>query len=325
MYRVENIEVFILTYNRSSFLTDSIKSILKQSIGKIKVTVMDNASTDNTEELVKNFQKTNDNLYYYRHAEHCSALQNVQKAISLATKEYVLMFHDDDILHPEYLNYALQVINKYPKIGIISTLCKEYTNPTNDNWSPVNKDFCHIYSKKDFINYLYYEQKFAFPSTIYKSANLKMLNETLEQKLKQFGKILDKPFVVKMLQEDEQAIIFLDNNLLRYRIHSGQDTQSGGPAYDEIIAYNKYFKNFMQKDLNSYILFNLMNYKQLKGLYNWCNDRSLSFLNFVKKAVKDGAGCIFTKFIISPFSFLFLGISHFLRKIFKSRCKKETL
>ena len=47
------IEIFILTYNRAEMLKDSIISLLNQSIGKIKITVLDNASTDNTENLVK--------------------------------------------------------------------------------------------------------------------------------------------------------------------------------------------------------------------------------------------------------------------------------
>ena len=62
MITEKNIEAFVLTYNRKEMLKDSITSLLNQSAGKIKITVMDNGSNDGTENLVKEMQKSHDNL-----------------------------------------------------------------------------------------------------------------------------------------------------------------------------------------------------------------------------------------------------------------------
>ncbi len=43
-----NIEVFVLSCNRLEFLKESLKSLFAQTCAPIKITVMDNASTDGT-------------------------------------------------------------------------------------------------------------------------------------------------------------------------------------------------------------------------------------------------------------------------------------
>ncbi len=41
-----------------------------------------------------------------------------------------MLFHDDDLLHPKYLEYALNLLNKYDDISVITT---RYTEFWNDN------------------------------------------------------------------------------------------------------------------------------------------------------------------------------------------------
>ena len=154
------IEIFILTYNRAEMLKDSIISLLNQSIGKIKITVLDNTSTDNTENLVKELMAKNDNLYYFKQECNKGGGGNFAKAIELANADYIMTFHDDDILHPDYLKYALKVINKYPNISIVSSNYKGYTNPTNENWNKASSYYKYCSTKRDFVNYLYRMQEY---------------------------------------------------------------------------------------------------------------------------------------------------------------------
>ena len=47
----EELEIFILTYNRADMLKVAIQSCLDQTIKEISITVLDNASTDHTSEI----------------------------------------------------------------------------------------------------------------------------------------------------------------------------------------------------------------------------------------------------------------------------------
>lgn len=316
-----SIEAFILTYNRKDFLKDSIQSLLNQTVENLKITVMDNGSFDGTEELVHELQQLHANLFYHKR-EINNPVENLKDAINLAQKDYLILFHDDDILHPDYLKYALDAINKYPNAAIVSNAYKEYTNPNNENWEKVSKSFYYCKDKNEFVDYLCYMQKFAFSSAIYKTSNLKELVNNMPDE-KRFGKVGDKPFVVDTMHENDAAIIFKDKHLLRYRVHPGQDTKTAGPYYSELIEFNKFYKSFMQRNWYSNFLFNLINYKQLKCGYVWGRDYSLSLNEFIQKAVDEGAGCFYTRLCISKCGCFFIEIAHILRKIFKSTCQSK--
>ena len=47
-YTVDDIDIYIMTHNRADYLMLSIESLLNQSAGVSKITVLDNESTDNT-------------------------------------------------------------------------------------------------------------------------------------------------------------------------------------------------------------------------------------------------------------------------------------
>ena len=245
-----------------------------------------------------------------------------------------MTFHDDDILHPDYLKYALKVINKYPNISIVSSNYKGYTNPTNKNWKKASSYYKYCSTKRDFVNYLYRMQKYGYPPTIYKTSNLKkciynsengeLCMPNLEYDfLKQFGKMSDKPFVIETMQENDGAVIFQSRALLRYRVHAGQDTTSGGPSYSEIIAYNRYCKKYMQNNWYEKFMYNLINYKQLKQAYVWNNTNELSLNEFIQKAIDEGAGCKWTELCLHPiYGKFFIRLAYWLRKIFKSKYKR---
>lgn len=310
------IEAFIMTYNRKEFLRDSITSMLNQTIDNLDITVMDNGSTDGTEDVVKEFQALHPNVHYHKR-EVNSPLENFRDAVRLAKKDYMILFHDDDILHPDYFKYAMKAVKKFPKTTVISSAYKEYENPDNKNWEKIFGSFYYCETKNDFINYLYYEQNFAYTCTIYKTENLKKIAGN-EPKTSKFGKICDKPFVIGTMQENDGAVIFKDKHFLRYRVHPGQDTQASGPRFEEIVEYNKFYKSYMDKKRYTNFLFNLINYKQLRNAYIWRKDNSLSLNEFIQKAIDEGAGCNYTKLCISKGGSFYIGLAYILRKIFKS-------
>lgn len=322
MYTNENIEAFILTYNRKEMLKDSIISFFNQTIGEIDITIMDNCSTDGTEEMIREMMKEHPNLHYFRQEKNVIQIENFKKAVDLAKKDFTIMFHDDDILHPDYLKFAIGAINKFPNTAIVSTCYQEWSNPTNDNWAKASQRFDYCVDKKMFVNYLYRMQRYAYSPTIFKTQNLRDHIYDMEY-YAQFGKMGDKPLVANTMKDEDGAVIFRSKKLLRYRVHPGQDTQSSGPYYDEIIAYSRFCKDYMQDCLYSKFMFNLINYKQLRISYFWGRDFTISLEEFMQKAINDGGGCEWTRLCILPFvGKIFVEIAHILRKFFKTRYKR---
>lgn len=320
LYTKDNIEAFVFTSNRKDMLKDAVKSLLNQSIGNISITVIDIGSTDGTGDMVYEMSREHKNLHYCWHEYTEEKVDILKRAISMTKTEYVIMFQDVDIMHPDYVKYAIQAINKFPKTAIVSTHYQGWSNPTNENWGKASKRFDYCADKRKFANYLYRMQRYVFSPTVYKTQNLREHIFDMGY-YAQFGEIGDKPFVANTMKDDDGAVIFRDKKLLRYRTYIGRN--DNGPSYAAIVAFNRFFKQYMDESVYSKFMYNLVNYKQLKTAYFWGRDFTLDLSEFIDLAIRENAGCFWTRLCTIPyFGIIFRETAHILRKFFKTTYKR---
>jgi len=82
-------------------LQESIGSVLAQSYSDFRLLVSDNASTDETSEVVTSL--ADPRIDYVRSTENIGMIGNFNRIVEMCTTEYVVLLPDDDILYPEYL------------------------------------------------------------------------------------------------------------------------------------------------------------------------------------------------------------------------------
>ncbi len=112
----------IPTYNRASYLSETLESIISQSDDLVEIVISDNASTDNTEEVVKTAKLKYPNITYHRWAENMGADLNYLKTIELASGDYCWFLGSDDIIK----HGAVDRIKKEIKENNDIYLCSEY-------------------------------------------------------------------------------------------------------------------------------------------------------------------------------------------------------
>jgi abequosyltransferase len=108
------LSICIPTYNRAKFLGECLESLAHLDVKywrDVEVIVSDNASTDNTREIVDQFQRTLP-LRYFRNGSNIGAGLNVFAAASYALAEYVWIFGDDDVFEKAAVASALQNIDQ---------------------------------------------------------------------------------------------------------------------------------------------------------------------------------------------------------------------
>ncbi len=98
------------TRNRASFIAETLENVISQSDERIEIVIVDGASTDNTEEVVKNFKRKFDNIVYYRGDENPGVDRDMARTIELARGEYCWMLSDDDLLAPGAIKRMLKEI-----------------------------------------------------------------------------------------------------------------------------------------------------------------------------------------------------------------------
>src|ERR671913_186136 len=116
----EFVTVAIPTYNRSEMLRDSLASALAQDYKNLRVLVMDNASTDNTEEVVRSFQDKR--ISYFRNDVNAGMIRNFNRAIRLNQSSFLVVLQDDDILLPGFVSETVRRLVNNPKAGFAYSL-----------------------------------------------------------------------------------------------------------------------------------------------------------------------------------------------------------
>jgi Glycosyltransferases involved in cell wall biogenesis len=122
------VSVIIPTYNRAHTISQSIISILNQTYNNFELIIVDDGSTDNTEEVVKNFNDKR--IKYIAHKENRGAASALNTGISFSSGSFVTFNGSDDEWLPEKLEEEMKGFKTSDsKVGVVySALWEIYNN-----------------------------------------------------------------------------------------------------------------------------------------------------------------------------------------------------
>jgi glycosyltransferase involved in cell wall biosynthesis len=103
-------------------LTYCLESVLSQDYTDFKVIVLDNASTDDTQAVVRSF--SDPRLTYLRNNNNIGQLLNWNRAIALNTSPYLNIFHDDDVMLSGFIRKSVQLLDENPSAAFSCTLAR---------------------------------------------------------------------------------------------------------------------------------------------------------------------------------------------------------
>ncbi|MCC6500698.1 MAG: glycosyltransferase [Anaerolineales bacterium] len=114
------VSVCIPTYRDARFLAQSLDSIVSQTYSNMEIIVGDDASPDNTEEVVHSFQDPR--MRYLRNRVNLGQFENVNHLVSQARGEYVAIYHSDDYYHPDIVLKEITFLRDHPDVGAVFAL-----------------------------------------------------------------------------------------------------------------------------------------------------------------------------------------------------------
>lgn len=112
------VSVIIATHNHAHFLPECLASVRNQTYKDYEVILINNGSTDNTEEVARRL--TWDKLRYYYQDDTGSVAGPRNTGIKLAKGKYVAFLDSDDVWYKDKLNKVMQILEEDEKIDIIS-------------------------------------------------------------------------------------------------------------------------------------------------------------------------------------------------------------
>ena len=115
------VSVMVPVYNRRELLPECLKSALAQTCGDIEVVVVDNASTDGTWDVCREFARLDSRVRIFRNAENIGPVRNWQRCFKEAQGRYGKLLFSDDMLASNYLEKTLPLMRD-PHVGFVFTM-----------------------------------------------------------------------------------------------------------------------------------------------------------------------------------------------------------
>ena len=113
------VSICIPTYNRANILSYAVNSVLNQTYGNFELLICDDASSDNTAEIVEKWDDPR--IRYIRHAQNIKRSRNMRSGYEAAKGEYFIKFDDDDALTPTFLEETVGVLDTQPDVDFVCT------------------------------------------------------------------------------------------------------------------------------------------------------------------------------------------------------------
>jgi glycosyltransferase involved in cell wall biosynthesis len=107
-----SVTIAIPTYNRAHLLKQALGSVLAQDYPNLHILVLDNASSDGTEEMVRGL--SDPRIRYIGSPSNLGLFRNWSRAIEYGVSPYLCVLQDDDRLLPSFARLSVSALQNHP-------------------------------------------------------------------------------------------------------------------------------------------------------------------------------------------------------------------
>ncbi|HRH79826.1 MAG TPA: glycosyltransferase [Thiobacillaceae bacterium] len=109
------VDVIVPTYNYGHYLGACLQSLHEQTFTDFRVLIIDNASEDDTPEVVAAWLERDGRFEYVRNETNIGLRNSLQKAYALTDNALVMILSSDDQLTPRFLETAVAALDRHPE------------------------------------------------------------------------------------------------------------------------------------------------------------------------------------------------------------------
>ncbi len=136
------VSVVMPVFNAAFYLDEAIESILQQTFSDFELIIINDGSTDNSFDLLKQWEKKDHRIKLFDQANQGRSLTR-NKGLALATSEFVAMMDADDISTPNRLRLSYDYLQEHAEVvgvsGQFETMCM-YGVPLHKSLKPLDHD-----------------------------------------------------------------------------------------------------------------------------------------------------------------------------------------
>ncbi|WP_256930672.1 glycosyltransferase [Pseudomonas sp. ABC1] len=138
------VTVIIASYNHAAYIEQSIESVLAQSYPYVELLVIDDGSTDDSVERIRQLQSRHDFDFRVQSNQGLSCTLN--EALARARGDFIAPFGSDDIMRPDRLKRQVAYLQDKPEVGI----CAGNVRNIDAHGMPMARQSLHPARRLDF-------------------------------------------------------------------------------------------------------------------------------------------------------------------------------
>lgn len=231
------VSICIPTYNGAHYLSETLDSIICQSIKNFEIIIGDDCSQDHTLKIISNYQsKIKQSIRLIKNSKRLGIGANWNNTITQAKGKYVKMLFQDDVMAPNCLEILIETLESDPTIGLIASkrdfiINKDYSVEAQ-TWLKLHgnlqKSLMASHFENGILDKSFIRSKLFFTSPLNKigEPSCTMFRRDLLQKVGYFNvnlkQKLDYEFYYRLLKHSHIKII--EEKLISIRLHGNQAT-----------------------------------------------------------------------------------------------------
>lgn len=116
------VSVLLCSYNASLFIRDAIDSVLYQSYADFELVVVDDGSTDNTLEIINEYNDPRIRLIPSNH----DYIASLNKGLKECKGKYIVRMDADDIMEPDRISIQVRIMETHSEIAVCASWAKTF-------------------------------------------------------------------------------------------------------------------------------------------------------------------------------------------------------
>jgi glycosyltransferase involved in cell wall biosynthesis len=283
------VSVLMPVYNGEKYLRETIDSILIQSFTDFEFLIINDGSTDTSENIILSFEDAR--IRYEKNESNLKLIATLNKGIELAKGKYIVRMDADDISCPDRIKKHVAFMESNPEIGICGSWFEAFGEVEN---TIVKYKETH----DEIMTKMLYQCHFCHPSLIIR---------------KKVFEDLEIPFDKKFIHAEDYELYFrlstkwkfhnLQESLVKYRIHSSSVSRQNEKIQLEhsLQIRNMFFTllgiDCSQEELKAFEALNHQDYKEvsitsenvqflLESMLKGNHQKKLFDIAFLEKEVK---------------------------------------
>jgi len=216
------VSICVPTYNRAAILPYAVESVLAQTYQDFELLICDDASPDNTADIVA--QWSDPRIRYIRHPQNIKRSRNMRSGYEASRGQYFVKFDDDDALTPTFLEKTVAILDAHPDADLV---CTDHwvINSRNErdeaataaNSAKWGKDQLPLGKVEDLLGQTFAKQSLQVGSCLFRKSSL----DAVDFMRFEADGCEDFDLLVRCALADQTAH-FIPERLMEYRFHGGQ-------------------------------------------------------------------------------------------------------